>query len=144
MPYDPSQQPACSQISRRQQPRFRPGLGRPGAVRRGAGTDALPRHGHAWHAAPPRSERRAARPGVQDLPRPVAGDARAHEGGARGARGPGETRFGSAFDRERARAIADTEAKAIADMELLRAESMARVRQVLTPEQRAKLDQMRE
>ena len=50
----------------------------------------------------------------------------------------------SAFDRERARAIADTEAKAIADMELLRAESMARVRQVLTPEQRAKLDQMRE
>src|SRR2546426_4797513 len=50
----------------------------------------------------------------------------------------------SAFDRERARAIADTEAKAIADMELLRAESMARVRQVLTAEQRAKLDQMRE
>ena len=34
--------------------------------------------------------------------------------------------------------------KAIADMELLRAESMARVRQVLTSEQRAKLDQMRE
>ena len=50
----------------------------------------------------------------------------------------------SAFDRERARAIADTEAKAISDMEVLRAESMARVRQVLTPEQRAKLDQMRE
>jgi len=50
----------------------------------------------------------------------------------------------SAFDRERARAIADSEAKAIADMELLRAESMARVRQVLTSEQRAKLDQMRE
>ncbi len=50
----------------------------------------------------------------------------------------------SAFDRERARAIADTEAKAIADMEVLRAESMARVREILTPEQRAKLDQMRE
>src|SRR5207244_12439961 len=50
----------------------------------------------------------------------------------------------SAFDRERARAIADTEAKAIADMELLCAGSMARVRQVLTPEQRAKLDQMPE
>jgi Spy/CpxP family protein refolding chaperone len=52
--------------------------------------------------------------------------------------------FDSAFDRERARAIADTEAKAIADMEVLRAESMARVRALLTPEQRAKLDQMRE
>lgn len=50
----------------------------------------------------------------------------------------------SAFDRERARAIADTEAKAISDMEVLRAESMARVRELLTPEQRAKLDQMRE
>jgi protein CpxP len=49
-----------------------------------------------------------------------------------------------AFDRERARAIADTEAKAIADMEVLRAESMARVRELLTPEQRAKLDQMRD
>jgi periplasmic protein CpxP/Spy len=50
----------------------------------------------------------------------------------------------SAFDRERARAIADTEAKAIADMEVMRAESMARVREILTPGQRAKLDQMRE
>ena len=50
----------------------------------------------------------------------------------------------SAFDRERARAIADTEGKAIADMEVLRAESMARVREILTPEQRAKLDQLRE
>ncbi len=50
----------------------------------------------------------------------------------------------AAFDRQRARAIADTEAKAIADIEVLRAESMARVREVLTPEQRAKLDQMRE
>jgi protein CpxP len=50
----------------------------------------------------------------------------------------------SAFDRQRARAIADTEAKAIADMEVMRAESLARVREVLTPEQRAKLDQMRE
>jgi Spy/CpxP family protein refolding chaperone len=48
------------------------------------------------------------------------------------------------FDRERARAIADTEAKAIADMEVLRAESTARVRQILTPEQRAKLDQLHE
>ena len=52
--------------------------------------------------------------------------------------------FASAFDRARARAIADTEAKAIADMELLRAESMARVREILTAEQRAKLDQLRE
>jgi protein CpxP len=50
----------------------------------------------------------------------------------------------SAFDRERARAIADTEAKAIADMEVLLAESMARVREMLTPEQRAKLDQLRD
>src|SRR3989442_14718342 len=50
----------------------------------------------------------------------------------------------AAFDRQRARAIADTEGKAIADMEVLRAESMARVRVILTPEQRAKLDQMRE
>ena len=50
----------------------------------------------------------------------------------------------SGFDRARARAIADTEAKAISDMEVLRAESIARVRELLTPEQRAKLDQMRE
>jgi periplasmic protein CpxP/Spy len=50
----------------------------------------------------------------------------------------------SAFDRARARAIADTEAKAIAEMEVMRAESMARVREILTPEQRAKLNQLRE
>jgi Spy/CpxP family protein refolding chaperone len=48
------------------------------------------------------------------------------------------------FDVKQARAQADTEAAAIADMEVMRAESMSRIRQMLTPEQIAKLDQMRE
>jgi Spy/CpxP family protein refolding chaperone len=64
---------------------------------------------------------------------------------ARAARKDLETlAYAAAFDRERARAIADTEAKAIAEVEVMRAESMARVREILAPEQRAKLDQLRE
>jgi Spy/CpxP family protein refolding chaperone len=47
------------------------------------------------------------------------------------------------FDRERARALADAEAKAVADLSLMRAESMSRIRAILTPEQRARLDERR-
>jgi periplasmic protein CpxP/Spy len=44
------------------------------------------------------------------------------------------------FDRDRARQLADTEAKAVAQIALTRVETMSRVRAVLTEEQRAKLD----
>ena len=44
------------------------------------------------------------------------------------------------FDRDRARQLADTEAKALAQIALMRAETMSRVRAVLTEAQRAKLD----
>lgn len=44
------------------------------------------------------------------------------------------------FDRERARQLADSEAKAVADITFMRVEIMSRVRSVLTAEQRAKLD----
>ena len=44
------------------------------------------------------------------------------------------------FDRDRARQLADTEAKAVAQIAFMRAETMSRVRAVLTEEQRAKLD----
>jgi Spy/CpxP family protein refolding chaperone len=44
------------------------------------------------------------------------------------------------FDRDRARQLADTEAKAVAQIALMRTETMSRVRAVLTEEQRAKLD----
>ena len=48
------------------------------------------------------------------------------------------------FDQAAVRRAADTQAKAISDMAVLRAQTTNRVRAVLTPEQRTKLDQMRE
>jgi len=48
------------------------------------------------------------------------------------------------FDESRARQAADAQAKALSAMSVLRAQNMNRVRQVLTPEQRSKMDQMRE
>lgn len=45
------------------------------------------------------------------------------------------------YDAARARELADAQAKAFSDGALARAEAMYRVRQVLTPEQRATLDQ---
>ena len=50
---------------------------------------------------------------------------------------------GSEFDRSRARQAADAEAKSLADIALMRAESMHRVRSILTAEQREKLDSRR-
>ena len=44
------------------------------------------------------------------------------------------------FDRGRARELADTLGKAQADLALMRAETLSRVRAVLTPEQRSMLD----
>ena len=44
------------------------------------------------------------------------------------------------FDRERARQLADSEAKAVAEIAFMRVETISRVRSILTPEQRAKLD----
>ena len=44
------------------------------------------------------------------------------------------------FDRDRARQLADVEAKAAAQIAFMRVETMSRVRAVLTEEQRAKLD----
>jgi Spy/CpxP family protein refolding chaperone len=48
------------------------------------------------------------------------------------------------FDRARARQLSDTQAKAIGEMSFMRADSMSRVVAVLTPEQRTKLQQLRE
>ena len=48
------------------------------------------------------------------------------------------------FDESRARQAADAQAKALSTMAVLRAQNMNRVRQVLTPDQRSKMDQMRE
>ena len=47
------------------------------------------------------------------------------------------------FDEARARQAADAQAKAMANMAVMRAQTMNRVRQVLTPEQRQKMDEMR-
>jgi Spy/CpxP family protein refolding chaperone len=44
------------------------------------------------------------------------------------------------YDAARARELAEAQAKAVSDVALVRAEVMYRVRQVLTPEQRAMLD----
>jgi Spy/CpxP family protein refolding chaperone len=49
-----------------------------------------------------------------------------------------------AFDAERAREIANTQAQAIAEVARLRAETMHRIRAILSPEQRAMLDRRRE
>ncbi len=48
------------------------------------------------------------------------------------------------FDEAKARQAGDAQAKAMANMAVMRAQTMNRVRQVLTPEQRQKMDQMRE
>jgi len=48
------------------------------------------------------------------------------------------------FDEPRARQAADAQAKALSTMAVMRAQTMNRVRQVLTPEQRQKMDQMRD
>ena len=48
------------------------------------------------------------------------------------------------FDEARARQIADTQAKALANLAVMRAQTMARIREILTPEQRQRLDQGRE
>jgi periplasmic protein CpxP/Spy len=47
------------------------------------------------------------------------------------------------FDGARARELADAQAKAMAEAALLRAETMNRMMAVLTPEQRATLDELR-
>jgi periplasmic protein CpxP/Spy len=52
--------------------------------------------------------------------------------------------FSPSFDSGRARDFADTAAKAQADIALMRAESMSKVVALLTPEQRAKLEERRE
>jgi Spy/CpxP family protein refolding chaperone len=48
------------------------------------------------------------------------------------------------FDEGRARQLADAQAKALAALAVMRAQTMARVREILTPEQRQRMDQMRE
>ena len=48
------------------------------------------------------------------------------------------------FDATRARQLADAQGKAMSELALLRVQTMRRVREVLTPEQRQKMDQMRE
>jgi periplasmic protein CpxP/Spy len=48
------------------------------------------------------------------------------------------------FDSARARQLADAQGKAMAELALIRIQTMRRVREVLTPEQREKMDQMRE
>jgi Spy/CpxP family protein refolding chaperone len=48
------------------------------------------------------------------------------------------------FDRARARQLSDTQAKAIGEMSFMRADGMSRVVAILTPEQRTKLQQLRE
>jgi len=48
------------------------------------------------------------------------------------------------FDEAKARQAADAQAKAMSNMAVMRAQTMNRVRQVLTPEQRQKMDQMRD
>ena len=45
------------------------------------------------------------------------------------------------FDETRARQAADAQAKALSNLAVLRAQTMYRVREVLTPEQRQQLDQ---
>jgi Spy/CpxP family protein refolding chaperone len=48
------------------------------------------------------------------------------------------------FDRARARQLADAQAKALSEMTFMRADSTSRVVAILTPEQRTKLQQLRE
>ena len=48
------------------------------------------------------------------------------------------------FDEGRARQLADVQAKALATLAVMRAQTTHRVREILTPEQRTRMDQMRE
>jgi protein CpxP len=48
------------------------------------------------------------------------------------------------FDAAAVRRAADVQAKSLSDIAVMRAQTASQVRQVLTPEQRTKLDQMRE
>ena len=48
------------------------------------------------------------------------------------------------FDEARARQVADLQAKALSALALLRAQTMHRVREILTPEQRQRLDERTE
>jgi len=48
------------------------------------------------------------------------------------------------LDQAAVRRAADSQAKAVSDLAVLRAQTANQVRQVLTPEQRTKLDQMRD
>lgn len=48
------------------------------------------------------------------------------------------------FDEAKARQAADAQAKALSNMAVMRAQTMSRVRQVLTAEQRQKMDEMRD
>jgi Spy/CpxP family protein refolding chaperone len=48
------------------------------------------------------------------------------------------------FDPAAVRRAADTQAKAVSDIAVMRVQAASQVRQVLTPEQRTKLDQMRD
>jgi Spy/CpxP family protein refolding chaperone len=48
------------------------------------------------------------------------------------------------FDQAAVRRAADAQAKALSDLAVLRVQAASQVRAVLTPEQKAKLDQMRE
>jgi periplasmic protein CpxP/Spy len=50
----------------------------------------------------------------------------------------------ASFDRARARALADQQAKALAEMAFLRADATSRVVAILTPEQRQRLQELRE
>jgi Spy/CpxP family protein refolding chaperone len=55
-----------------------------------------------------------------------------------------EAATSSNFDRARARQLADTQAKAFGELAFMRADGMSRVVAILTPEQRSKLQQLRE
>ena len=48
------------------------------------------------------------------------------------------------YDRARARQLADTQARALSEVALMRADNMNRVFAILTPDQRSKLQQLRE
>jgi periplasmic protein CpxP/Spy len=48
------------------------------------------------------------------------------------------------FDQAAVRRAADAQGKALSDLAVMRAQTASQVRQVLTPEQRSKLDQMRD
>jgi len=61
---------------------------------------------------------------------------RAHDALRKAALSPG-------FDRALARSLADAEARALSELALMRAETLSRVAALLTPEQRARLQQLK-